>query len=609
MTPHEARPQQRFLRIALAQLHTIAADLTGNSAKIRAAVKTAHDAGADILLTPELAVSGYTVEDLLGERAFLADTEGTVRELAAAAPEDLLVVLGTPMTTQALPEAGGARLTGPGQLDAHPRSVRNAAVLAHAGQIVAAHSKTFLPTYGVFDEARFFVPGPAADQDTFLVSGVRVAVAICEDVWRDEVADAASEAGAQVLLVLNASPYHRGKPSERLALLTRLARRTGMVVAYCAAVGGQDETCLDGGSLVLAADGRLLAQAPLFQEGTFVVDVPVPVAPDGDAAAGAGRLAWRTALATGALRSPAEPVRASWPTDEGEVYAALVRGLHDYVEDNGFPGVLLALSGGLDSALAATIAVDALGSGRVRGVGMPGPYSSEGSVADARALAENLGIRFDVVPITDTYEAELGLLGPLLDGPGVTVAKENIQARLRGLHLMTLSNATGAMMVNTGNRSEAAVGYFTLGGDSMGGFAPLKDVPKTMAYALTEWRNARAEAVGQVPPIPAATLSKPPSAELAPDQVDSDSLPPYPVLDAVLAAHLEELATPVEIAALLTAEHGLDPDAAADVVGRVLRMVDRAEHKRRQVAPGIKVTRRAFGRDRRVPITSGRVYR
>jgi NAD+ synthase (glutamine-hydrolysing) len=604
------------LRIALAQIGPVAGAVARNSALIQNAIMAATTGRADVLLTPEMAVSGYPAEDLLGEPSFLTDVEQAVTALAAAVPDDLLAVLGAPMRIQALPEAGGARLSGSTRLDSSHRTQRNVVALAHAGQVRAAISKVLLPEYSVFDDARWASPG-VLGQSTAIVSGVRVGFAICEDIWPDEedtrpdsdspVADsvAASIAaqGAQVLLVSNASPFYAGKPAERERLVTRLAHRTGLTVVYLNAAGAQDELVFDGGSMAIAPSGEVLFRAPLFTTGTFIIDVEVPAQP---IARQHGDLEFTTARLSGP-RPPVEPLITEPMDEEEETYTALVHGLGDYVRNNGFQHVLLGLSGGLDSALAAAIAVDALGPDAVRGIGMPGPYSSTGSVTDAQALAVNLGIRFDVISIKETYEAELALLGEHLTGPGVAVAKENIQARLRALHLMTLANATGAMLINTGNRSEAAVGYFTLGGDSSGGYAPLKDIPKTLAYRLSEWRNSAAEKNGAVPPIPADTITKAPSAELAPDQVDSNSLPEYPVLDYILRRYLEDLASADEIVAgLITQGHAV-AEAQATVL-RVLTMTDRAEHKRRQVAPGLKVTRRAFGRDRRVPITNGRIH-
>lgn len=582
---------QRTLRIALAQVNAISGAIGHNTNLVHEAMITAADAGADILLTPEMVLSGYPAEDLLGERQFVADCEAALGRIAYNSPAGLLTVVGTPIATA---NAHG--------VDAMDRTVANVVALAQDGTVHGHVAKVLLPEYSVFDDARWVAPGHAVPR-TAEINGVLVGFAICEDVWTDKIALDAARQGAQVLLVANASPYAHGKPAVRESMLVALARKAGLTVVYANAVGGQDEVVYDGGSMVIGPDGTVLMRAPLFETGTFVMDIPVPERTQPGipfTRITAGTITPKPALPAPVIAQPLDP--------DAEMYAALVTGLGDYVRNNGFKQVLLGLSGGLDSALAAILAVDALGADSVRGIGMPGPYSSEHSVTDAKALAENMGIRFDILPIKDTYEAEVAILGGLLDGPGVAVAKENIQARLRALHLMTIANATNALVINTGNRSEAAVGYFTLGGDSSGGYAPLKDVPKTVAYALSQWRNKVAEDAGLTPPIPQSTIVKPPSAELAPDQEDTDSLPPYPVLDRILALYLERMASAAEIVEDLVAAGGIDRTYAEETVLRVLRMTDRAEHKRRQVAPGLKVTARAFGKDRRVPITNGRQH-
>lgn len=592
------------LRVTVAQLNPIAGDVAANTGALREAVAQAAAVGADILLTPEKSVSGYPVEDLLGEVAFLEDVEQAVRQLSTEVPAGLLAAFGAPMREDAVPRLGGATIRGE-RLDARDRDVFNVMALATDGALVAAHSKAMLPTYDVFDDSRWVVPGSSTEQSTFVVGGVRVAFAICEDIWTADVAEAAAARGAQVLLVASASPFHDGKVFERLARVRRVARDTGMTIVYANATGGQDEVVYDGGSFAVAPDGELLMAAPLFQAGTFTVDLPVR--PTEDPGVGEVHLGGDV----GTIDRPAVlRVLTEWPEGEAQTYAALVLGLRDYVCNNGFGdrGVVLGLSGGLDSALAAVLAVDALGVDRVRGLGLPGPYSSEHSVADARELAENLGIDFRVVSIRQSYEAAIAELGDLLDGPGAAVARENVQARIRGGFLMDTANAQQLMMLNTGNRSEAAVGYFTLGGDSSGGLAILKDVLKTEAYRLADWRNAEAVKRGEVPPIPQSTLTKPPSAELAPEQVDTDNLPPYPVLDAILIGYLEQMKPARAIADEVAASFDLPLHQVEQTVLRVLAMTDRAEHKRRQVAPGIQVSRRPFGRARRMPITSGRTH-
>ena len=561
--------------IAVAQIHSIAGDIAGNSKKLSDAIEYAHSHGASILVTPEMSLSGYPVEDLLGDEAFLSDVEVAAYALAATVPVDMTVLIGAPLRDTVVPHSGGTARRLSEHLDATTRNVWNAVLVARGGEVMAVHAKTLLPTYGVFDDSRWMKPGPV-DQELIDVDGVLVGLAVCEDVWTDEVARAAASKGAKILLVPNASPDSVGKPEFREAMLSSLAKNTGMTIAYANSVGGQDEVVYDGGSLIISDGGETLLRAPLFHEGTFVAEGVQP-----------------------------------WADENAQVWRALVLGLRNYVRDNGFQSVIVGLSGGIDSAAAAAIAVDALGAENVHGIGMPGPYSSEGSVTDARILAERFGISFDILTIKDTVLAEEAIIGGMITGaPGEKIARENIQARLRALHLMTLANANNWMMLNTGNKSEAAVGYFTLGGDSSGGFAILKDVYKTKVYELCEWRNRIAEESGNIAPIPRDTITKPPSAELAPDQEDTDSLPPYPLLDFILVEYLEKQSSAASTVAKLM-DNGwghLGEEHLANEVLRVHRMVDRAEHKRRQVAPGVKITSRAFGKDRRMPITARRVH-
>lgn len=597
---------KRILTVALAQINPVAGAVARNTALVTNALAAAITAKADVLVTPEMALAGYPAEDLLGERAFVLDAEAALGRVAQQVPADMLAVLGTPMFDKTMMDYTGTMhgVFDLRSIDSLHRTVRNTVALARNGRVESVVAKALLPEYSVFDDARWVAPGNIC-QDLLVVNGVTVGFAICEDVWANDVADSLAARGAQVLFVANASPFTLGKPQVRVALLSALAVRTGLTVVYLNAVGGQDELVFDGGSMVVTPDRGVVFRAPLFEKGTFIVEVPVPDA-------------------NGQTEAVESNLMADWPIDEAQVWGALVTGFGDYVRNNGFERVLLGLSGGLDSAVAAVLAVDALGKDAVRGIGMPGPYSSDHSVTDAERLAETLGVRFDLLSIKATYEAEIETLGGLLEGPGVAVAKENIQARLRALHLMTLANATNALVVNTGNRSEAAVGYFTLGGDSGGGYAPLKDLPKTLVYRLAEWRNENtvrftAQACEHspvvscdetecpnTPPIPRNTITKPPSAELAPDQVDTNSLPPYEVLDFILALYLEEMASASDIVEALVVAGLLDRPEAEVTTLRILSMTDRAEHKRRQVAPGLKVTRRAFGKDRRVPITNGR---
>ena len=602
------------LRVAVAQLAVRVGDMTGNAAAIAEAMSKADAANADVLLTPEMSVTGYPVEDLLAEREFINAAQEHTRALAASSTKTI-TVLGAPFRASELPTAGRAAESG-FTMDTHPRPLRNVAVLAQNGQIVGAHAKSLLPNYSVFDDARHFAPGTTHQQiyQTQTPDGpVRFAMLVCEDVWETSLAQGAAAQGAQVLLVINASPYQVGKPEQRLAQLRAAAAQSGLAVVYCNGVGGQDEIVFDGGSIVVLPDGQVLARAASFEDDFFVVDVPVNTThTDGAAAVQlAGTYQQRPSMAAAPVAEPMEV--------HAEVWAALVRGFKDYCERVGLPKIVLGLSGGIDSALAASIAVDALGSDAVWGIGMPGPYSSDGSVTDARALADNLGIRFDVVPIKDAYFERESVLKDLLnDATGSTghpVAWENLQARLRGTTLMTIANATGALVSTTGNRSESAVGYFTLYGDSCGTAPnPLGDLLKTTVkmqdgtvlpgvYGLSEWRNAQATAAGQVPPIPVSTITKPASAELAPDQVDSDSLPPYPVLDRLLLSFLEDRTPAPELAAMLE-EQGYTPEVAARTVNRVVSLVDRSEFKRRQVPLRIKVSSLAFGRDRRMPLAN-----
>jgi NAD+ synthase (glutamine-hydrolysing) len=452
-----------------------------------------------------------------------------------------------------------------GAVDAEDRKVANAAAVLHQGAVVGVYHKILLPNYGVFDEDRYFAVGQDPAR-VWQVAGVAAGVSICEDIWvpdgppRDQAA-----AGARVLLNINASPFHKGKAREREAMIVERARASAAGVVYLNLVGGQDELVFDGCSLVVAPDGTIVHRSPQFEEDLFVVEVPLPGEP----------------VVIGTVTDHLEPVE--------EVYRALETGLGDYVRKNGFAEVVIGLSGGVDSALTATIAADALGSGSVWGVAMPTRFSSRHSIDDARRLAANLGIRFDVLPVDDVYGAFLEALSPVFAGTGFGTAEENLQARARGAMLMAISNKHGPMVVATGNKSEMAAGYATLYGDMVGGYAALKDVFKTLVYDLARWRNKNGDV------IPQNTIDKPPSAELRPDQKDSDSLPPYEVLDDILQLYIEADLGVAEIA-----DRGFDPALVTQVAG----MVDRNEYKRRQSAPGVKITVKAFGKDRRLPITN-----
>jgi NAD+ synthase (glutamine-hydrolysing) len=451
------------------------------------------------------------------------------------------------------------------------------------GQLRGVYHKALLPNYGVFDEDRYFVPGSTTAM-VWDVGGIVMGISICEDIWVPDgpAADQAG-AGAQVLVNINASPYHRGKGGEREALLADHALRHELPVVYLNLVGGQDELVFDGESMAIGPGGEVLYRAPQFSEHLFWLDVPLPARSPGVKAHPASRRPL--------LEGDPEPITAvAEPlSEEAEVYGALVSGLRDYVQKNGFDEVVVALSGGIDSALTATIAVDALGASSVRGITMPSRYSSEGSINDSRDLAERLDIRFDVIPIDPVFSAFLESLDGVFAGTDENVAEENLQARVRGAILMAVSNKYGEMVVATGNKSELAVGYATLYGDMAGGFAVLKDVYKTMVYRLAEWRNRRGEV------IPRASIDKPPSAELRPGQLDADSLPPYEELDPILEAYIEHDRSVEDLIAT-----GFD----RLTVRRIARMVDGNEYKRRQAAPGVRISRKAFGRDRRLPITN-----
>ncbi len=560
------------LRVAGGQFDFVVGDLAGNERTILDAMAWAEAVGADVLVLPELAVTGYPPEDLVLRDSFV-DANLTVVDRLAEASGDVAVVVGF---VDRVPD----RLDD----DSVPRRVANAAAVLADGKITGIYHKVLLPNYGVFDEARVFAEG-AEPAVLFSIRGVTVGVSICEDIWApDGPPSLQAAAGARVLLNINGSPYHVGKGGERAALLSAEAERSGAAVVYVNTVGGQDELVFDGESMVFAAGGAEIYRAPQFVEERFVVDVPLPPA--------------RPTAGPPVAVTPGPPVRRGTPVappivarlePEAEIYEALVTGLRDYVRKNGFPEVVVGLSGGIDSSLTATIAVDALGADAVWGVTMPTRYSSEGSVSDSRDLARRLGIRFDEIPIEPVFSAYLDTLAPAFAGTEPNVAEENLQARIRGAILMGLSNKFGGMVVATGNKSEMAVGYATLYGDMVGGYAVLKDVYKTMVYRLAEWRNRTGEV------IPRPVIDKAPSAELRPGQKDTDTLPPYEILDAILLRYVEMDRSIADIVA-----DGFDEE----LVCRVAAMVDRNEYKRRQAAPGVKITRKAFGRDRRLPITN-----
>lgn len=570
------------LRLALAQVDHVVGDLAGNARVVRDWAARAQEQQAHVVAFPEMLLTGYPPEDLVLRESVVTATEAAASRLAADLAADglgeLVVVVGS------CGRGSGGRPV-------------NEAVVLHRGAVAARYAKHHLPNYGVFDEARYFERGTSLP--VLRVLGADVAVVICEDLWQDGGPVAvAAEVGVGLLVCLNGSPFERGKGEVRVELAARRAREARAHLAYVNTVGGQDELVFDGDSFVVGPDGALLARAPRWGEGLMVVDLDLPAASPADSPDSPGSTGSPSALRVERHVLVAEPVAAYPPlvagvavprSDEEDVWEALVTGTRAYVTKNGFPSVVLGLSGGIDSAVVATLAADALGPDRVHAVAMPSAWSSKGSVEDAHDLATRQGIGFHLVSIVDLVEAWRATLP--LDG----LALENLQARIRGTLLMALSNRDGHLVLTTGNKSELATGFSTLYGDSAGGYAPLKDVPKTLVWQLARWRNARAEAQGLVAPIPVASIDKPPSAELAPGQLDSDRLPDYAVLDAVLEAYVED---DLGRAALLAAGH----DAA--VVDRVLRLVDLAEHKRRQYPPGPKITPRAFGRDRRLPITS-----
>ena len=542
------------LRVALAQINPTVGDLAGNAGLIADAVKAAKDRGANLIVFPEMIVTGYPVEDLALRPSFQAASIRAVQEIAATITGDIVAVVG--------------------YLDQGPK---NAVAVIQDGKVRATYVKRHLPNYGVFDEFRNFVPG---DQSLVIrIHGVDVAVAICEDIWHSLESIASRTPG--LLVVPNGSPFERNKDDVRLALVQKRAKEISAPVAYVNMTGGQDDLVFDGDTIVVGKDGTVLARTAQFDDQLIVVDI--------DCAEGSSRPDVVISEEPTSHATSADSSIATRLSNEAEMWQALVMGLRDYVGKNGFRSVVLGLSGGIDSALVAAIAIDALGAKRVNGVAMPSKYSSGHSVEDAQALADATGIHFRITPIAPMVDAFMENV--VLKG----LAEENLQARVRGTTLMGISNQEGHLVLATGNKSELAVGYSTLYGDAVGGFAPIKDIYKTDVWALSRYRNALAVERGETPPIPERSITKEPSAELRPDQKDSDSLPDYPVLDQVLRAYVDE-------------DHGyealLSEGFDADLVRRVISLVDKAEYKRRQYPPGTKVSARAFGKDRRLPMTS-----
>jgi NAD+ synthase (glutamine-hydrolysing) len=562
----------RSLRVAGAQLDLIVGDLSGNESKIRRSMEWAQENQADVLVLPELAISGYPPEDLVLRRGFIDENLAVLARLAAESGSVATVVGFIDRLDQEQMDD-----------DAVGRSVTNAAAVIANGEIKDIYHKSLLPTYGVFDEGRLFAEG-RKPLSLHSIAGVVNGISICEDIWDSEGPPTGqSVGGADVLLNINGSPYHIGKSVERLRMLTERAEAGNVHVVYVNAVGGQDELVFDGASMVIAPDGTLVHRSPQFVEHRFLIDISIE-----DHRSTLLPLITVTEAGPGHIGLETSSVAAELDEFE-EIYEALCAGLFGYVTKNGFREVVISLSGGIDSALSAAIATDALGPESIRGFTMPTRYSSDGSVDDSYELAERLGIRIDTIPIEGLFEGFLDALDPVFAGTPVNVAEENLQARIRGTIMMAISNKFGGMVLATGNKSEMAVGYATLYGDMAGGYSVLKDVYKTMVYDLSRWRNSRGEV------IPQAIIDKEPSAELRPDQLDSDSLPPYPILDEILRRYIELDMTADEIV-----EAGFD-----DVLThRVATMVDRNEYKRRQSAPGVRITPKAFGRDRRLPITN-----
>ena len=557
-----------MVKVALAQINATVGDLPGNARLIAQAARQAHAQGAAVLIAPELALTGYPPEDLLLRPAFMAACAQALTDLALELADcaGLHVVVGHPH-----------QLDGQGDVRSKSMAVLrrfNAASVLCDGQVAGTYCKRELPNYQVFDERRYFMSGRDAGLEplVFEAGGLRFGVLICEDAWFDEPAQAAVAAGADVLCVINASPFHMDKAGERESRMAERARAAARPLLYSHLVGGQDEVVFDGASFGVDATGQVRARAAAFKPELLLVDVQ----PDG------------------ALQGPLAEV----PGIEAQAWAALVTGVRDYLGKNGFPGAIIGLSGGIDSALVLALAVDALGADRVRAVMMPSPYTADISWIDARDMADRLGVRYDEIAIAPMFDAFRAGLAEQFAGLPEDTTEENLQARIRGTLLMALSNKTGSIVLTTGNKSEMATGYCTLYGDMAGGFAVIKDVAKTLVYRLAEWKNRQPEirADGTVGPvIPERIISRPPSAELRPDQTDQDSLPPYEVLDAILARYMEE-------------DQGIEDLVAAGFaradVERVTRLIKLNEYKRRQSPVGIRITHRAFGRDWRYPITS-----
>ncbi|MFA5438600.1 NAD+ synthase [Dehalococcoides sp.] len=557
------------LRLAMAQIDSVVGDLAGNTACIVSHVQKARSLGADVIAFPELAICGYPPEDLLHKPRFVEENLQALDAVIKASQGITVIV---------------------GYVDSHD-GLRNAAAIIHNGSLIDSYHKIFLPNYGVFDENRYFLPGNRCP--VYTICGFQVGVNICEDIWfTSGPSTAQANKGAELIINISASPYHFGKRNQREKMLSDRARENRVYIAYTNMVGGQDELVFDGASDVFDYNGNLLIRGKQFQEDLVVLDLDIPVLPrQADTNANVPDSIFVSSAGFETLKPPIENIAFTPLEADAEVYQALLLGTRDYINKNGFKKVVIGLSGGIDSSLVATIAADALGPDNVVGVIMPSRYSSAGSISDSLHLAGNLGIKTLQIPIDPLFQSFLNTLSDVFAGTEANTTEENIQARIRGNLLMALSNKFHWLVLNTSNKSETAIGYSTLYGDMAGGFAIIKDVPKVLVYRLAHNRNKLAG----FDLIPDNVLTKPPSAELKPNQLDTDSLPPYEVLDPILEAYVEQDKSIDQIVAL---------GFAADIVKRVVKMVDRSEYKRRQAPPGIKITPKAFGRDRRLPITN-----
>ncbi len=575
-----------LLKICVLQLNYCVGDMPGNAQKIVDAAVKAYADGARLVVTPELAICGYAAEDLFLRSSFMQACDDAVKQVASALAglKDLTVVVGTPVMA-----GNGLRTKSVAVQERH-----NAAVVVQQGQVMASYAKRELPNYQVFDERRYFSPGH--DACVFDAQGVKVGLLICEDAWFDAPAQSSKDAGAQLLVVINASPFHIGKGGEREQKMRLRAQAVGLPLVYAHLIGGQDEIVFEGRSFALQANGELAGRAPGFKEDLFAITVQTgkDVAEDAASTSSSSKAPLAPVLRTQEaiyLIANTQPE----PTNDAELWDALVLGVRDYLGKNGFPGALLGLSGGIDSALVLAIAVDALGADKVRTVMMPSPYTAEISWIDARDMAKRMRVTYDEISIIPEFEAFKASLASHFKGRAEDTTEENIQARIRGTLLMALSNKFGSIVLTTGNKSEMATGYCTLYGDMAGGFAVIKDLLKTTVFRLAHWRNANDPYGTGKAPIPERIITRPPSAELKADQTDQDSLPPYDVLDAILERYMEN-------------DESLESIVAAGfdraVVERVTRLIKINEYKRRQSPVGIRVTHRSFGKDWRYPITS-----